>query len=408
MALACVLGHPAAGHINPNLPLMEELCRRGERVVYYATEPFRARVERTGSEFRSYGAHELFERSLGAGGMLGGMAGLIETTAQILPALAAQLRAMQPDYLLVEAHAVWGNLLAQMLDVPTATLCSMFAMNESLISAAGLMNHLYGAAPRELALDGLLALGEYFEAARRLQRRFSVVTPGIVDYLGNRQSLNLVFTSREFQIRGSVFDESYRFVGPSIANRQDYQDFPLQRIAGQEPILISMGTMYNDEAEFYRDCFQAFANWPDTFVLAVGHRVDRTQFGDPPANFVVCEYVPQVALLETARLFITHGGINSAHEAMLHGVPMVVLPQRADHYVVAGQVEAAGAGVVLDRSMATPERLENAARQALADPLFRTRSARMGETLRAAGGHHRAADEIFEFRRSVSHTCTVS
>jgi MGT family glycosyltransferase len=399
MALVCMLGHPAPGHINPNLPLMAELCRRGERVIYYATEPFRAKVERTGSEFRSYGDHALFERNLGAGGMLGGMAGLIETTGQILPALAEEVRAARPDYLLVEAHAVWGNLLAQMLGVPTATLCSMFAMNESLISAASLMGHLYGAAPRELALEGLLALGDYFETARCLQGRFHAVSPGIVDYLGNRQSLNLVFTSREFQIGGDAFDDSYRFVGPSIAGRQDYADFPMERIAGRAPILISMGTMYNDEAEFYRRCFQAFGGWPDPVVLAVGHRVDRTQLPEPPANFIVREYVPQIALLESARLFITHGGINSAHEAMLFGVPMVMLPQRADHYVVAGQVEAAGAGVVLDRSQATAERLADAARRALADPGIRDRSAKMGETLRNAGGHRRAADEIFEFRR---------
>lgn len=399
MATVCMLGHPAPGHINPNLPLMAELCRRGERVVYFATEPFRAQVERTGAEFRPYGDHALFERNLGAGGMLGGMAGLLETTERILPRLVEDFRAARPDYLLVEAHAVWGNLLAQIESVPTATLSSMFAMNDSLISASGLMDHLYGAGPRELALEGLHALGEYFESARRLLRRFGAASPGIIDYLGNRQRLNLVFTSREFQIGGAAFDDSYRFVGPSVAGRQDYADFPWERVAGRSPILISMGTMYNHEAEFYRRSFRAFGDWPDPVVLAVGHRVDRSQLPEPPANFIVREYVPQVALLETARLFITHGGINSAHEAMLHGVPMVVLPQRADHYVVAGQVEAVGAGVVLDRSQATVERLADAARRALADPQFRARSARMGETLRAAGGHERAADEIFEFRR---------
>jgi MGT family glycosyltransferase len=370
-------------------------------MVYYATEPFRAKVERTGAAFRSYGDHEMFERNLGAGGMLGGMAGLIETTERILPALADALRAERPDYLLIEAHAVWGNLLAQMLEVPAATLCSMFAMNESLIDAAGLMGHLYGSAQRDLAFEGLLALGGYFEAARRLQGRFGVVSPGIVDYLGNRQRLNLVFTSREFQIGGAVFDESYRFVGPSLAGRQDYADFPSERVAGRPFILISMGTMYNDEADFYGRCFQAFGGWPETVVLAVGHRVDRSRLPVPPSNFIVREYVPQVALLESARLFITHGGINSAHEAMLHGVPMVVLPQGADHYVVAGQVEAVGAGVVLERSQATVERLGAAARQALADGRFRARSASMGETLRAAGGDRRAADEIFQFRRSA-------
>ena len=399
MATVYMLGHPAPGHINPNLPLMAELCRRGERVVYFATEPFRAQVERTGAEFRRYGDHALFERNLGAGGMLGGMAGLLETTERILPTLAEEFRAARPDYLLVEAHAVWGNLMAQIENLPTATLSSMFAMNDSLISASGLMDHLYGAAPRELALEGLLALGEYFESARRLLRRFGAASPGIIDYLGNRQRLNLVFTSREFQIGGAAFDDSYRFVGPSVAGRQDYADFPWERLAGRSPILISMGTMYNDEAEFYRRSFRAFGDWPCPVVLAVGHRVDRSELPEPPANFVVREYVPQVALLETARLFVTHGGINSAHEAMLHGVPMVVLPQRADHYVVAGQVEAVGAGVVLDRSQATAERLAAAACRALADPQFRARSAHMGETLRAAGGPVRAADEIFAFRR---------
>jgi MGT family glycosyltransferase len=401
VASVYVLGHPAPGHVNPNLPLMAELHSRGERVVYYATEPFRAKVERTGAEFRSYGDHELFERNLGAGGMLGGMAGLMETTNQILPTLLEALRAGRPDYLLVEAHAVWGNLLAQLSGLPTVALCSMFAMNESLIPAAGLMRHLYGAAPRDLAFEGLLALGRYFERARDLQSRFGAISPGIVDYLGNRQQLNLVFTSRKFQIGGEVFDASYRFVGPSLAGRQDYADFPTASIAGKPLILISMGTMYNDEAAFYCRCFEAFGGWAETVVLAVGHRVDRSLLPEPPANFLVREYVPQVALLEGASLFITHGGINSAHEAMLNGVPMVVLPQSADHYVVAGQVEAVGAGVVVDRSQATVERLRSAARQALSEPRFRQRSAAMGETLRAAGGHERAADEIFQFRRSA-------
>jgi MGT family glycosyltransferase len=399
MATVCVLGHPAPGHVNPNLPLVAELCRRGERVIYFATEPFRAKVERTGAEFRSYGDQDLFERNLGAGGMLGGMAGLMATAEQILPTLVEQVRAVRPDYLLIEAHAVWGNLLAQIHPVPAATLCSMFAMNDSLIGAAGLMGHLYGAGPRDLAFEGLLAFGEYFESARRLQRRFGAVSPGIIDYLGNRQRLNLVFTAREFQIGGAAFDDSYRFVGPSIAGRGDSAGFPMERLAGRPLILISMGTMYNDEAEFYRRCFAAFGDWPEPIVLAVGHRVDRAHLPEAPANFIVREYVPQVALLETARLFITHGGINSAHEAMLHGVPMVVLPQRDDHYVVAGQVEAVGAGVVLDRSQATAERLSDAARRALSDPNYRARSAQMGELLRAAGGHVRAANEIFEFRR---------
>jgi UDP:flavonoid glycosyltransferase YjiC (YdhE family) len=45
---------PLYGHINPTLPLAEELVNRGEEVLYYSTEGFRERIEKTGSIFRVY------------------------------------------------------------------------------------------------------------------------------------------------------------------------------------------------------------------------------------------------------------------------------------------------------------------------------------------------------------------
>lgn len=413
MGHVCVLGHPAPGHVNPTLPVVAELVWRGERVTYYATEPFRPKIERTGAAFRAYGDHDLFEANLASGGMLGGMAGLIDTTERILPDLLAQVRDDDPDYLLVEAHAVWGNLLAQMLRRPVATLCSMFAINESLISAADLVRHLYGHASPEQTLDGLLGFAHYCEAARRLRARYGADCPGIVEYLGNPQDLNIVFTSRDFQVGGAGFDAQYKFVGPSVpesaqgsaaANGGGLEvDGDLDTGDGAPLIYISMGTMYNDEVAFYRACFEAFGGRACRVVMAVGHRVNRAAIADPPANVIVREYVPQMALLGRADLFVTHGGINSAHEAMLCGVPMIVLPRAADHYIVAERVAAVGAGIVLDRSQATAERLADLADRVLAEPAFRTRAAAVGESLRAAGGYQRAADEILEFVTRADH-----
>jgi MGT family glycosyltransferase len=402
MGHACVLGHPAPGHVNPTLPLIAELVRRGERVTYYATEPFRAKIARTGAAFRAYGAHDLFEANLASGGMLGGMAGLIDTTERILPDLLAHVRDDDPDYLLVEAHAVWGNLLAQILRRPTATLCSMFAINESLIAAADLARHLYGHASPEQTLDGLVGFTHYCAAARRLRARYDVDCPTIVDYLGNPQALNIVFTSRDFQVGGQVFDARYQFVGPSVpesASGADsgQEDVDLAVEADTPLIYVSMGTMYNDEVEFYRACFEAFGRRRCKVVMAVGHRVDRAAIADPPANVSVREYVPQMAVLGRASLFVTHGGINSAHEAMLCGVPMIVLPRAADHYIVAERVAAVGAGIVLNRAQATAARLAELTDAVLEDASYAARSASVGATLRAAGGHRRAADELLAF-----------
>ena len=405
MSTVVFLGHPAHGHINPTLPVVAELVRRGEKVFYYATDLFRAKIEATGATYRSYGPQEVFERKLAYGGMLGGMAGLIEAAEELLPDVLPQVRDDHPDYLLLEAHSVTGNLIQQIINRPAMTLCSMFAFNEKLIPAPHLVRFLYGQAPAAAVLDGMLGLNHYVEVAQRVSQRYGVLCPNMIGYLSNPQPLNIVFTSRYFQIGGDrAFDDSYQFVGPSVmpqAGPATDTDFPWAALTGAPLIYISMGTMYNAEAEFYHTCFEAFADTPYQVVLSIGHRIADGALRPPPANFIVRRHVPQVALLQRAALFITHGGMNSANEGILFHVPMLVLPQQADHYVVAQRVGELGAGVVLDRGQATVERLQALTAQVLADPSYKQQCEKIAQTLRAAGGYQRAADEIMAYKTKL-------
>ena len=391
MATICMLGHPAAGHIHPTLPIGAELVRRGDAVHYLATEPFRTKIEATGATFGSYGDHALFERSLGRGGLLGGMAGLLETAEEILPRVLDVLREVEPDLLLVEAHAVWGNLAAQITRVPAITLSSMFAMSEQLRTPAQLLDHVYGSASREQLVDALAAFTRVLGIALRLDRRYGTRTPGIVDYLGNRNPLNLVLTARELQPGAEQLDGTYVFTGASLPAGCT------PRSRDGRSVLVAMGTMYNDEPELYRAVMSAFGDTELRVTLAVGTRTDRSLLPPAPRNVAVHETVPQIEALRDADLFVTHGGINSAHEAMLLGVPMIVLPRAADHHIVARQVAEAGAGVVLERSAATAARLRDLAKEVLDDPRYAKRSASLGDALRAAGGARAAADRIRGF-----------
>ena len=407
MSKAVFLSHPAHGHINPTLPVVAELIRRGEEVVYYATDLFRTKIEATGAIYRSYGSQEIFERKLAYGGMLGGMAGLIEAAEEILPAVLAQVRDDQPDYLLLEAHSLTGNLVQQIVDRPAMTLCSMFAFNEQLIPAPQLVRFLYGQAPAPAVLDGLLGLNHYIEVAQRISHRYGVLCPNMIGYLSNRQPLNIVFTSRYFQIGGDrAFDDSYKFVGPSVTpsptpSTATSADFPWAALGDQPLIYISMGTMYNAEAEFYHTCFDALADSPFQVVLSIGQRIDEAQLRQAPANFIVRRHVPQLEILQRAALFITHGGMNSANEGILYHVPMIVLPQQADHYVVAQRVGELGAGVVLDRSHATVERLKQLATQVISEPSYKQQCVKIAQGLREAGGYQRAADEIMAYKAKI-------
>ncbi len=54
MRTAVFCNFPAHGGINPLLATATELVKRGERVVYFCTEEFKDKIEKTGAEFRPY------------------------------------------------------------------------------------------------------------------------------------------------------------------------------------------------------------------------------------------------------------------------------------------------------------------------------------------------------------------
>ena len=54
MGKAVFCNFPAHGGINPLLATTAELVSRGEKIIYYCTEEFKQKIEKTGAEFRPY------------------------------------------------------------------------------------------------------------------------------------------------------------------------------------------------------------------------------------------------------------------------------------------------------------------------------------------------------------------
>jgi len=380
--------------MNATFPLVAELARRGERVVYYASAPFRQRVESAGAEYRSYGDPEAFRPPAHTGGLYSVMAFAIGLAEKVLPGLLPELRAIAPDYLLIDSLCVWGHLARQVLGIPAAMLGSVFVSDERAIDVATMVRQAYGHAPKETLLAAIDALNTYLMTAQRIDRRFGTESPNLVEFFSGRQSLNVVFTSRYFHLAGDRYDETYRFVGPSI------QACP-HREPASDPrplVYISMGTIFNRLPDFYRACFQAFGGAPYRVLMATG-KVDPASLGSPPENFELCAFAPQVQALSQASLFLTHGGMNSVSEALWHEVPLLVYPQHGDQHLVAARVASLGAGLALTPEDTEPPRLREMAERVLSEPAFRAGARTIAESFRAAGGPPRAAAEILAWSR---------
>jgi MGT family glycosyltransferase len=397
MARAVVLAYPTHGHLAPILPVAGELARRGEDVVFYGTGRSRRKVEGTGARFLSYArGHDEFNPTPPTSGLFSDMARLAALTADMLPRLLDEVRALAPAVLLIDTKSLWGRLVGQILGIPAVTLSVVFAIRDGVIGAPELTGFLYSGAPSEKLLGGLLGLGEYFETARRLGRRYGTEAPGIVAYLGNPQPLNIVFTSREFQPGSQAFGDEFVFVGPSIpAERDATGEFPLDGLNGRPLVYVSLGTTFHNVPAFYRACFEALGGGPWQVVLSTGGA--DLDLGAAPENFLVRQFVPQLALLERAAVFVTHGGMNSANEALYFGVPLVVVPQRGDQHMVGARVAELGAGVAISPREVDAARLRGAVEAVLSNPAFRERAQALGASLRASGGYRRAADAIQDF-----------
>jgi MGT family glycosyltransferase len=404
MPTALVLNLPEYGHMNATLPLVAELVARGERVVYLATESWRPRVEAAGATFAAYEADSaLFDPPAHRGGLYSVMAYLIGVAEQVLPDVLRHVERERPDYLLIDSMCVWGRLAQQITGLPAVTLGSVFVPNDAHVSMDDMVRQAYGQAPREVLLAGVDALNTYLQISQRIDRRHGTISPSIVEFFANRQPLNIIFTSKFFHLAGDSYDDSYLFVGPSVAPRVEAPRASFALPEGDQPLIyVSMGTIFNDQLPFFRAAIDTLADGPWRVVMSTGNRIDRAALWPHadrpfPRNIAVHEFVPQLDVLAHASLCITHGGMNTTSEALWHGVPLLVFPQHGDQHLVAARVVELGAGLRLIPPDIEPSRLRALVTQVLGEPSFKQQADRIASSFHASGGAGRAAGEILAF-----------
>jgi len=403
MTKAVFFNIPAHGHVNPTLPLVQELARRGETVIYYGIEDYRKQIEAAGARCRTYESLSPsvrfdFGRDDRSSPSLSKLARvMIEFCETSLPFLLDATRHDAPDYILHDFTCVWGKYVSQILGIPAIATIPQFPVN--MKRRPDPYPGMYADMVRML-LGGIPALIRFRRTANRISREHSVRRAGLWDMLANHEDLNVVFTSRVFQPHAEDFDDSFVFAGPSIAERDETLDFSLE--FGSGPLVyISLGTILNVNVAFYQHCFEAFGGTDKRLILSAGADTDLDSLGTIPENFVVRNHVPQLEILKRADLFVTHGGMNSVSEGLWYGVPLVVIPQGSDQHLVASRVQALKAGVALDKRRITPQALRQAVDSVLFDQGIRANIETIQDSFHKAGGFVTAADKIMQAVRQA-------
>jgi len=394
MARVLFINGGSEGHVNPTIGVVQELIARGEDVVYFTIEDFRERMEKTGATVRTFDVQKFLKAFISGGrnNLLERINGLLRTADIMIPSVLEQIKGEHFDYIIHDSMFGCGRLLAQILKIPAVNSCTTFAQTKEAFDK--MFEHLSEKIPVE-------TFNEYQRLTAIVKDKYGVEIHSPYEIFCNPAPLTIVYTTKEFQPLGEEFDQTYKFVGPSITSRSTNENFDLTEIKGKSPIYISLGTVFNQAIDFYKLCFEAFGNTEHTVVMSIGERTQISDIGEIPKNFIVKNYVPQTQVLQYTKLFITHGGMNSTHEGLYYGVPLIVIPLSADQPIIAGQVADIGAGIQLQMQSLTANQLREAADHVLKDPSFHIAVANIKESLQKSGGYRGAVDEIFTFKSQM-------
>jgi MGT family glycosyltransferase len=386
---------PGYGHVNPSLPLVAELARRGHRITYFTTESYRDPVENAGAAVRIYLSIE--DDYFDARGLDGGKPQkvayeLLKTTEETLPDLLAAARQADPDYILFDGMCPWGYYVARVLKVPA--VASLALMPPISPPPTALLRSPLRQFILSFLLHGIRSGIRANRLSRALGARYGVPPLGPVSLLSAQGDISISFTSKEFQPFSDTVPPSVRFVGREIKIEPPMDPNLFEDVSGRPLIYVSMGTLNNQDRELVELFIGALSGREEYVMLTTGKRFGPERFGPLPDNVSLHTWLPQTAVLKRAALFITHGGLNSIHDGLYFGVPLLVCPQQPEQTFNARRVAALGVGLMISHGKITRETLSAGVNRLLSDETFRERSGALGDTLRAAGGMRKAADEI--------------
>lgn len=365
LALFCM---PEDGHFRQLRPLIADLARTGFAVHVFTHRRFGPEVERLGGIpidlFGKYPLNGADAESIPF------PCRYVSYAAVYAEEILEELRQIRPALVLYETFSVVGRLAARLLGLPCINISTGHNLDPSRFL-------------QMLRSDPRVALSENCHRGVEILRdRYGESDASPFSYItGLSRFLNICCEPPEFltEQERKVF-EPLAFYGcisePSDSGRHDTGR---AHFSGQDKLKIYMGfgtvslKYYATTASgVFQAASECLADMPEAqalISLGGAHLEDEhCRLRRPNVEFV--NYVDQWAVLKEADVFITHNGMNSTHEAVFQGVPMLSYPFFGDQPALAQRCHEFGIAIPMVeglRGTIAPEDVRTGLRRVLDD-----------------------------------------
>ncbi|MCR4944082.1 MAG: hypothetical protein K5986_06430 [Clostridium sp.] len=362
---------PYVGHITPNIPLFEELLKRGfkliifgseeylkkyltgNNVVYkpypeYIYETFKIKVD---SELNSEEAAEAYysyyydEKLLRERAYL-----LFKITSRFYEDYYKKIKELNPSVIMYDFNAFFVKKIISKIKVKRVELNCNECEPMDLIKSKNWHSFINDIVLNEV--EKAPSPDQIILVNKKIQRFFKKMN---YEYdIDSIEKSSFAYVCPELQ--GEV--ES---VDPEIS----YLGFDLQKSVDcnkDGSIYISRGTMSDAFGiQTLIKTVQSLENIDNKIVVSLGNNkkaqkvINDIKFRD---NVEIKLFTNQIECLSKADLFITHGGITGVRESLISETPMLVIPLNFNDYQVGKALEKANAGILIEKRPLDKDEIE--------------------------------------------------
>jgi UDP:flavonoid glycosyltransferase YjiC (YdhE family) len=401
---------PAAGHLNPTVPIALALQQRGHQ-VHYATGAGKIPVLRRWglpgrailsgrldtaehlvgpikSHLNRHDPYSIFVRTRY----------MFDIVSAVLVELDKMTANWSPDLVVVDSHSLAGAAFAVKRGLPWLSTTQMPAALRTLSGTPAFLGGLsrrrhVGHRLRDLAGCLLLEVfravvsGVFLTRFRRLG--MSLYGPNGGDGLYSPYAI-LAMACWEVEFPRH-WPRHLHMIGPvnwSDASHIEEEDLTfLETKPAQPKILVTMGThLAEEKAVFVPLLVKAFVGLPYRFIISLGGTAPSPDLLDWPdrygaTNVKITNYLPYEALLKRVEAVVHHGGAGIMYQCLAAGLPALVIPHDHDQFDNAQRIREMGAGLRLDPANATVDRLRQAVTELMENRAYRGQARRVATTL---------------------------
>lgn len=172
---------------------------------------------------------------------------------------------------------------------------------------------------------------------------------------------------------------THRYLGPVVWSPTVPTPPILRDLPRDKPVVyVALGSSGNER--LLPVILKALAGLPVRVLAATGGKI-RVAPAGPDQHLV--DFLPGIETCAVADVMICNGGVASAQQALVAGIPVVGIASNMDQFLYMEFVERSGTGTLLRADRLTAEAVAGAVRGALVDPARRSRSRAVAAAARA-------------------------